>query len=410
MKPDTLRRLSRASVSFVFVTVLLDMMGVGLAVPVLPTLVGTFTQNVQSQSYWYGALLFTFGATQFLCAPLLGALSDRFGRRVVLLMSIAGLGLMFLVCGLAQSLVQLLLARVLGGALAANVSVANAYVADITTAEDRAKSFGRLGAAFGLGFIVGPMIGGFVGGYGIRYPFFVAAALAFLNFGYGLFVLPESLPADRRKPISFARANPFGALRGLFRLAGVGPLVAVMALVGLAQFILISTWVLFNTFRHGWGPRENGLSFFAVGLASAVVQGGLLGMLVRKFGERRVVVAGIVSSMFAYVGYGVSTHGWMVYVVMMMNLLGFGVASAMNALVSKAAPANEQGIAMGSVSSLNSLVAVTAPLLGIPLFAHVSRFPRDDVRVGATFFLSALLSATALAIALWHFARERRAE
>lgn len=395
--------MRRPSISFLLITVVIDMMGIGIILPVLPSLVGEFTTSVAAQAYWYGALMFTFGFAQFWCAPMLGALSDRFGRRVVLLLSIFGLGTMFLLSGLVHSLPALLATRLLGGALASNISVANAYVADVTTPENRARSFGMIGAAFGVGFILGPMVGGLVGGMNHRYPFFVAAALALVNFTYGLFVLPESLPPERRRPIDLRKANPLGALLGLARLKGVGVLVAVIALANLAQYVLHGTWVLFNTFRFGWGPPQNGASFFAFGVMATIVQGVLLGWLLRRFGERRLVMAGLVSGTIAYVCYGLATHSWMMYVILLSNFLAFSVASALNAIVSKSAAATEQGLAMGSVSSLNSLVAVIAPLLGIPLFARVSRLPRMDIRVGAPFFLSAALSATALGLAAWHF-------
>ena len=393
---------------FILITVLIDMMGIGLVLPVLPSLVGEFTQDVATQAYWYGALTFTFGVTQFLCAPLLGALSDRFGRRVVLLMSIGGLGTMFLLSALVRSLPALVATRVVGGAFASNISVANAYVADITRPENRARSFGMVGAAFGVGFILGPMVGGLVGGVGVRAPFFIASALALVNFAYGLFVLPESLAVDERRAIDPRRVNPFAALLGLVQLKGVGMLVTVIALTNLSQFIVHSTWVLFNTFRFGWGPPENGLSFFLLGLTAAIVQGALLGLLLRKLGERQLVRLGLLSATLGYVGYGLATHGWMMYVIMVANVLSFTVASALNAVVSKAAPANAQGLAMGSLSSLNSVTTVIGPLLGIPLFARVSHYPKMDIRVGATFFLSATLSAVALGLASWHFGRERR--
>jgi DHA1 family tetracycline resistance protein-like MFS transporter len=291
---------------------------------------------------------------------------------------------------------------------ASNVSVANAYVADITTADNRAKSFGLVGAAFGVGFILGPMIGGLVGGIDIRYPFFIAAGLAAVNFAYGLFVLPESLPPDRRRPIDPRKANPLGALLRLVQLKGVGALVTVIGLVNLAQFVMIPTWVLSNTFRFNWGPRQNGASFFVVGLVSAIVQGGLLGRLLKTFGERRLVLAGLASSTLAYVAYGLAPHGWMMYAIAGLNLLGFTVGSALSAVVSKAAPPTEQGLAMGSLSSLNSAVAVLGPLLGLPLLARVSHLPPGDVRIGATFFLSAALSACALVLATTHFSRQRQ--
>jgi DHA1 family tetracycline resistance protein-like MFS transporter len=395
------------AITFILVTVLLDVMGIGLLIPVLPSLVGQLAGSREAQTYWYGVLMLAFGGAQFVCAPLLGALSDHYGRRPVLLTAIAGLGTMFLLTPLAQSLLQLLAIRMFGGALAANFSVANAYVADVSSHENRAKSFGKIGAAFGVGFIIGPMLGGLLGHIDIRLPFFVAAGLSFLNFLYGWFVLPESLPRERRKKIELARANPFTSLYGLARLRNVGVLVAVVALTNLAQFILHSVWVLYTTFRFDWGPRESGLSLFVVGLMAAIVQGGLLGWLLRQLGERRVVIWGLASGTLAFAGYGLATQGWMMYAIIVANLLAFAVSAALNAIVSKAADPREQGLAMGSVSSLNSLMAVAAPLLGTPLLATVSHLPPQDWRIGAPFFLSAALNLAALALASWHFARHR---
>lgn len=394
------------AIPFILITLLLDVMGFGLLLPVLPALVGEFTASRDAQTYWYGAMIVTFGLTQFFCSPLLGALSDRFGRRPVLLGSIFGLGMMFLLSALATSLTGLLLARIFGGVLAANFAVANAYVADITTPENRAKSFGMIGAAFGIGYIIGPMVGGLLGSIDIRLPFYVAAGLSMLNFIYGYFVVPESLPPSRRKAIPWKRANPIASLYGLVRLKSVGVLVAVIAVANLAQFILHGTWVLYTDFRFDWGPRETGLSLFAVGMMAAIVQGGLLGWLLKKWGERRVVLAGLASGVVTYVAYGLTTVGWMMYVIILVNLLAFAVAPALHAIVSKAADPSEQGVAMGSLTSLNSLMAVTAPFLGTPLLAEVSHLPAGDWRIGAPFFMSALLAVVALALAVWHFSRQ----
>src|SRR5512143_515572 len=395
------------AIAFILVTVFIDVMGIGLLLPVIPSLVGEFTTSRDAQTYWYGALMVTFGLSQFLCSPLLGALSDRYGRRPVLLVSIAGLGTMFFLSAIVTSLPALLATRVLGGALAANFSVANAYVADITTPERRAKSFGRIGAAFGIGFIVGPAVGGMLGSIDIRLPFYAAAGLSLVNAVYGLLVLPESLPHERRKAIEWRKANPFSSLAGLARLKTVGVLVVVIGLVTLAQFILHGTRVLYTEFRFGWGPRENGLSLFVVGLASAVMQGLLLGRLLKRLGERRLVIAGMVSGLLAFTLYGLATHGWMMYAIIAANLLGFAVAPGLNAIVSKAADPREQGLAMGSLSSLGSLMAVIAPMLGTPLLAQVSHLPAGDWRIGAPFFLSAALQAAALVLAVIHFRRHR---
>jgi MFS transporter, DHA1 family, tetracycline resistance protein len=391
---------------FILITLLIDVMGFGLLLPVLPALVGEFTASRDAQTYWYGAMIVTFGLTQFVCAPILGALSDRFGRRPVLLGSIFGLGTMFLASALATSLAGLLLARVFGGILAANFAVANAYVADLTAPENRAKSFGMIGAAFGIGYIVGPMAGGLLGSIDIRLPFYVAAGLSVANFLYGWLVVPESLPPERRKAFAWRRATPFAALAGLTKLKSVGVLVAVIAVANLAQFILHGTWVLYTEFRFGWGPRETGLSLFVVGLMAAVVQGGLLGLLLKKWGERRLVIAGLASGVLAYLAYGLTTVGWVMYAIIFANILAFAVGPALTAIVSKAADPSEQGISMGSVSSLNSLMAVTAPFIGTPLLAEVSHLPAGDWRIGAPFFMSGLLAFLALVLAAWHFSRQ----
>ena len=399
----------RPALAFIAVTVTLDVMGIGLLLPVLPLLIGEFTPDRDAQALWYGALIMSFGAAQFLCAPLLGALSDRYGRRPVLLLAIAGLGGMFLASAFVTSLVALLLTRIAGGALAANFSVANAYAADTSRPEDRARSFGVIGAAFGLGFIIGPALGGLLGGIDLRLPFYVAGALSALNFAYGLLVLPESLPPDRRAPLHWRRLNPFSALVGLARLRAVGALVAVVALANLAQIVLHSVWVLYTTFRFGWGPRESGMSLFVVGVAAALVQGALLGRLIAHVGERRLAVLGLASATLAYAAYGLATAGWVMYVIIGANLLSFALMPALQSLVSRASDPREQGLTMGAMSAIVSLMGVLAPMLGAPLLAEVSHLAPEDWRIGAPFFLSSALSAVALALAVAHFRRQRRA-
>ncbi|HUL64083.1 MAG TPA: MFS transporter [Burkholderiaceae bacterium] len=396
------------AVAFVLVTVVIDVIGIGLIIPVLPVLVGEFTGGREAQTYWYGLLVLAFGISQFACAPLLGALSDRFGRRPVLLSSMAGMGLMFFLTAQVTTLVGLLATRVIGGALSANMAVANAYVADLTAHESRAKSLGLVGAAFGIGFILGPVVGGLLGHYDIRLPFFVAAGLCVLNFLYGAVVVPESLPPDKRKTISPGRVNPLAALFGLARLRNVGLLVAVIALNNLAQFILHVTWVLYTEFRFGWGPRETGLSLFVVGIAATLVQGVLLGTMLRRLGEHRTVLCGLVSGVLAYAGYGLATQGWMMYAIIFANFLSYAVGPAMVAIVSKAADPREQGLVMGTLASLSSLMVVVAPLIGTPLLAEVSQLPATDWRVGLPYLLSSALNLAALAMAALYFARHRQ--
>ncbi len=391
--------------SFILITVLIDMMAIGLIVPVLPPLVGKFTANPAEQSFWYGAVAFAFGLANFFGAPILGALSDRYGRRPVLLLGFCGLALNFFATALATALWMLIAVRLVGGALQANAAVANAYVADITPPEERARRFGLLGAMFGIGFILGPVMGGLLGGFDLHLPFFAAGALALLNLAYGVFVLPESLPTTQRRAFDWRRVNPVTSLKSLAELKGVGLLVGVIAVSGLAQFTLYTTWVLYTTFKFGWGPTENGWSLFAVGIVSALVQGVLLGRLLRWLGPQRLALWGLASSSLAFLCWGLASEGWMMYAVIFVNLLGGTVSATVQSLVSSSADARSQGQTMGSVSALNSLMAVAAPLIGAPLIGVVSHFPQGDWRIGAPMYFCALLQAASLALAWRHFAK-----
>lgn len=397
----------QAGMPFILVVVFIDVLGIGIALPVIPMLVGLYTPSRELQAYWYGALVVAYGVMQFFCAPLLGALSDRFGRRPILLWSLLGLGFHFLLLGLAPSLALMLLARLIGGTAGASLSVANAYASDITPPERRARSFGLVGAAFGLGFIVGPMAGGLLGSVDLHLPFFVAGALSLLNAAYGYFVVPESLPRARRAPFALARANPLAALLALARHREIGTFVAVFALVVLAQLILQTTWVLYTHFRFGWGPRENGLALFCVGLVASVVQGGLLGPLLRRFGDLRLVLAGLTVGAFAYLLYGLAAQGWMMYAIIIGNFASYAVGPALQGMVSNAVDPTEQGVTMGALNSINSIMFVVAPLIGAPLLAVISRLDPGDWRIGATFYVSAALQIAALALARRHFAGRR---
>jgi len=389
---------------FILVIVFIDVLGIGIALPVLPMLVGEYTPSRELQAYWYGALVVSYGLMQFFCAPLLGALSDRFGRRPLLLWSLLGLGLHFLLLGLAPSLPLMLLARIIGGTAGASFSVANAYASDVTPRERRAKSFGLIGAAFGMGFIFGPMAGGLLGAIDLHLPFYAAAALSLINAAYGFLVVPESLPVERRAAFSIRRANPFAALLTLSRHREIGNLVIVFALVVMAQLMLQTTWVLYTNFRFNWGPRENGFALFCVGLVATVTQGALLGPLLRRFGDVRMALTGIAVGTLAYVLYGVAQQGWIMYAVIVGNFISFAAGPALQGIVSNAVHPNEQGVTMGALNSINSIMFVVAPAIGTPLLAQVSHLPPSDWRVGVTFFLSALLQAAAFVLARKHFA------
>jgi DHA1 family tetracycline resistance protein-like MFS transporter len=326
----------------------------------------------------------------------------------VLLLGFCGIAINFFTTALASAIWMRVASRVIGGAMQANAAVANAYVADITPPAERAKRFGMLGAMFGIGFILGPVLGGVLGGIDLRLPFFVAGGLALANLAYGWFVLPESLPPAQRRAFDWRRVNPISSFQQLVALKGVGLLVGVLAFAGLAQFSLYTVWVLYGSFRFGWGPTENGWSLFAVGMVSAVVQGALLGRLLKRFTAQRLAVAGLVSSSMAFLFWGLATEPWMMYAVIFANVLGAAVAASLQGLVSAAADERTQGQTMGAVSSLNSLMAVVAPVFAAPLMATISHLPRTDWRVGAPMFFCAGLQALALVLATVHFRRMAR--
>ena len=398
----------KAAMPFIMAAVLIDMISIGLIIPVLPPLVGSFTSSQSEQAFWYGAVTIAFGIANFFGSPILGRLSDRYGRRPVLLIGFSGLALSFFVTGMATALWMLLAVRLFSGAMQANVAVANAYVADITPPAERAKAFGKLGAMLGMGFILGPVIGGLLGGVNLHLPFFVAGGLACLNWLYGYFVLPESLPAERRRPFVLREANPVNALRGLTELKGVGSLVLVIALSGLVQFMTHTSWVLYTTFKFGWGPTQNGWSLFAIGLMSVLVQGVFLGRLLKRFSPQRLAIMGLISSTVCYVLWGAATEGWMLIAVIFFNVLGFASTAAMQSIIANAADPTTQGRTAGAVASLNSMMAVLAPAIGAPLLAAVSHLPHGDWRIGAPFYFCALLQAASMLIALRHFRGERR--
>lgn len=399
----------RAALPFILVTVLIDMISIGLIVPVLPVIVGTFTTSPTEQTYWFGAVAFAFGAANFIASPVLGALSDRFGRRPVLLIGFSGLALSFIVTGLATALWMLIAVRCVSGLMQANVAVANAYVADITPPQERARRFGLIGAMFGLGFTLGPVIGGLLGAIDLRLPFFVAGTMAIVNWFYGFFVLPESLPAEKRRPFEWSRANPVSAFRKLRELHGVGPLVAVIALASLAQFTLHNSWVLYTTFKFGWGPAQNGWSLFAVGLMSAFVQGVLLKHMLARWSPQQLATWGLVGSAATYAGFGLASEGWMMFAVIIVGtLISGGVQASIQSLVANAAKEHEQGRTAGAVASVNSLMAVTAPVLSATLLGVVSHRPAGDVWIGLPFFFCALLQTAGAVTAIVHFRRHAR--
>jgi DHA1 family tetracycline resistance protein-like MFS transporter len=387
------------NLNFILVCIFIDMLGIGLIVPVLPVLVGEFVAGRDQQAMWFGIMSASFGLMQFIFMPMLGVISDRVGRRPVMLYSMAGMCLNFLITAWAPSLLFLFIGRLIGGMSSASMSVASAYAADISTHENRAKSFGKVGAAFGLGFICGPMLGGVLGSVNLQLPFYVAAALSAANFVYGYFCVPESLALENRKPFALARINPFAALTKLARRVEIRGLVIVYSLSALAQMMLQSTWVLYTTFRFNWTPLDNGVALFCVGLAAAVVQAGLLTLLMKRFGEVRLSLMGLASGCITFTLYGLATQGWMMYVFILCNLLAFAAGPALQGIISKSSPPNEQGELMGSLQSINSVGIVFMPILGTTILGMASHLPANDWRIGSTFFVCAAMQAVAVVVA-----------
>jgi DHA1 family tetracycline resistance protein-like MFS transporter len=388
---------TRPAVAFVILTVLIDTIGLGIVLPVLPDLIMELTgEGVSGAARYGGALAFAYALMQFLWAPLIGNLSDRFGRRPVLLVSLFAFGIDYLVMALAPSLGWLFLGRVGAGIAGASYLTANAYIADITPPDRRAATFGLVGAAFGTGFILGPAAGGFLGGLGVRAPFFAAAGLALLNLTYGALVLPESLPPERRRPFALARANPFGTLAQLGRYPVVLGLAGALFLWQLGHQVLPSTWAFYTKFKFGWDERAIGLSLAAAGVTLIVVQGWLTRIAVPRLGERRAAVFGLSLGALGFLGYAVATRGWMMYAWMTVFALGGFVYPSLNALMSRQVGGTEQGALQGGLASLFGVAAIGGPVLMTQLFSYFSSGRAPVHFPGAAFAFAAALAAGAL--------------
>ncbi|RFP61629.1 MFS transporter [Luteimonas weifangensis] len=396
----------RAALAFIFVTVLIDVLAFGVIIPVLPHLIEDFVGgDTAHAAYWVGVFGTVFAAIQFFSAPLQGALSDRYGRRPVILLSCLGLGLDFVFMALANTLPWLLLGRVVSGITAASFTTANAYIADITAPEQRARSYGLIGAAFGLGFIVGPLLGGWLGDVHLRLPFWCAAGLALLNFGYGLFVLPESLPPEKRaQRFDWSHANPLGALALLRRYPQVFGLAAVVFIANLAHYVYPSIFVLFADYRYGWGPREVGWVLAAVGVCSVIVQAGLVGRAVRAWGERRALLLGLACGAAGFAIYAAAGRGWMFLLGIPVSAIWGLAAPATQALITRQVGREVQGRIQGALMSLVSLAGIVGPGIFAGSFGWCIG-PQAPLHLpGAPFLIAAGLLGGAVLLA-WRYAR-----
>jgi MFS transporter, DHA1 family, tetracycline resistance protein len=401
----------KPALGFIFVTLVLFVLGFGIIIPVLPPLVEKFNGGSLSEgSGEYGLLVGIYAAMQFVAAPILGSLSDRFGRRKVILIALGGSAVDYVIMGFSRDMTWLFVARMISGATSGALATCNAYIADVTAPEKRAQAFGLVGAAFGIGFAVGPAIGGFLGQYSIRLPFFVAAGCVGLNWLYGALVLPESLPMENRRSFSWKRANPVGSLMALRRFRGVIDLAWVYFIYMFASVLLQSIWVLYTGYRYQWTPLQVGLSLTYVGVMTALVQGGLVKRIVAFTGERKGLVLGLLISAAAMAAYGLATKGWMIYAFVLIGAFGGITGPAVQALVTRHVPANEQGALQGSLSGLASLASIFAPIIGAWSFGKLIADTARWHVPGIAFFEAAFLMLVALAFALRSFVMDDRVE
>lgn len=387
------------ALAFIFVTVLLDTIGFGIIMPVLPKLIMELTgRGVGEASIDGGWLAFSYAVTQFAFGPVIGNLSDRFGRRPVLLVSLAAFGLDYVLMGVAPTLEWLFVGRILAGIAGASHTTANAYVADISSPEKRAGNFGIIGGAFGVGFILGPAIGGLLGTFGPRAPFFAAAAASLVNFVYGLIVLPESLPVSARRKFSWRRANTLGTLVQMRRYPVVVGLFASLFLWQLAHQSLPTTWAFYTKLKLGWSEGQIGLSLAFAGLTMAVVQGGLTRVLVPRLGERLAVLVGLSDGALGFVGYALADQSWMIYACLTFSAFTGLAYPSMNALMSRQIPPTSQGELQGAVASLYSLTAIIGPLVMTQLFGYFSTGRAAVYLPGAAFLFAAVLTVGAIVL------------
>ena len=393
------------ALAFVLATVVIDMIGIGLILPVLPALIRELAHvDVAQAAVIGGWLLVAYSAMQFLFGPVIGNLSDAYGRRPVLLLALAGLGLDYALSAFAPSIAWLFAGRLIAGACGASHVTAYAYIADITPPERRAKAFGAIGAAFGIGFVIGPAIGGLLGAYGPRVPFMAAAVLALANVAYGWFVLPESLPPEKRRPFRLRRANPLGSLAVL----GRDPVLRVFGLVVFLHFLATAVypavWAYYTIYRYGWSELQVGLSLAVYGIVTAAVQGGLVGPIIARLGEWRTALLALVVEVAAGFGYGIASAGWFIYVLIVVGAPQNIALPAINSMMTRRVGERAQGELQGALASITGITAIVGPLLATQLFGHFTGAGAPLELPGAPFFAAMMLST----VAAWLFLGTRR--
>lgn len=387
-----------AAISFIFITLLIDVTGIGLIIPVVPGLIEQLIHgSISDASRYSGWLAFAYAIMQFLFAPLLGNLSDKYGRRPVLLLSLLGLGIDYIFLAMAPSIGWLFAGRIIAGFAGASFTTATAYIADISTPQNRAQNFGMVGAAFGLGFILGPVIGGLLGEYGVRVPFIVAACLSLVNCLYGYFVLPESLAIENRREFQWKRANPIGSLKQLQKYPAVGGLILSFFLIYLAANAVQSTWSFFGIKQFNWTPKIIGLSLGLVGLLVGAVQGGLIRIVNPWLGNKKSVYAGLALYAIGLFLFSIATQSWMMFLFLVPYCLGGICGPALQSIISGQVPANEQGELQGGLTSVMSLTNIIGPILMTSLFSYFTKPAAPFHFAGAAFFLGGIF----MTISLW---------
>lgn len=391
-------KTGKAALGFIFVTVLVDVIGFGIIIPVMPSLISELIQgDISAASSYGGWLMFAYAIMQFLCAPILGNLSDKYGRRPVLLFSLLGFGIDYIFLALAPTIGWLFIGRIIAGITGASFTTASAYIADISEPDKRAQNFGMIGAAFGLGFIIGPLIGGLLGQFGSRVPFIAAAVLTLLNWLYGYFVLPESLAKENRRPFSWKRANPLGSLMQLKKYPAVAGLIISLTLVYIGAHAVQSTWSFYNIGKFNWDEKMVGYSLAFVGFMIALVQGGLIRIVIPKIGQEKSLYVGLLLYSIGMVLFAFATQGWMMFAFCTVYCLGGIAGPAIQGIISSHVPSNEQGELQGALTSLMSATSIVGPLLMTNLFSYFTRpsapvyFPGAPFLMGAVLFLASTI-------------------
>lgn len=388
-----------AAIGFIFITLLVDITGWGLIIPVMPGLIEELTGGSVSDAARYsGWMGFAYAGVQFICAPFLGGLSDKYGRRPVLLFSLFGFGVDYVLLIFAPNITWLFIGRIIAGITGASITTASAYIADISTPATRAQNFGMIGAAFGIGFILGPMLGGLLGQFGSRVPFMVAAALCLLNWLYGYFVLPESLPPDKRRAFDIKRANPVGTLLQLRKYPVLLPLISCMVFLYLAGHAVQSNWAFFGKERFKWDERMIGISLGAVGLLAGLVQGGLVRIINPKLGNEKSVYLGIMMYTLGLLLFALASQTWMMFLFLIPYALGGIAGPALQALMAGMVSANAQGELQGALTSTSAATSIVGPPLMTNTFAFFTGRSAPFYFPGAPFALGALFMLIALAL------------